>query len=284
MDFSKLGQAAVEAGDDLTVDKKFKRELPRAGVALLRLRSYIETGRHQGANPAHKPGLKAQLIFELNHPDHLVEFDGKKEPQKFTVRLNKGITGASGYRKLFQLMNIACGGNKKHFVEMIGEAFLGEIYHKESDDKKNTYANLDLNGAYSLKAPVQVDAISNVSTPIQVAELHGTPTAFLWEPEAPTAEKGGISDEQIVEMWDSVFIEGTREVTDKVTKAVSTVSKNWIQEAIQSNIEWEGSRTQSLTQEQICLDDLTGQPIEATASKAPVDPTAGIDFDDDVAF
>jgi len=151
MDFSKLGSAAAES-EDLTVNASFVRELPREGVALLRLREYIELGRHEPKNPTHKPALKVMLVFELSHPDHLIEIDGKKVPQSFTVRVNKGVTSKSGYRKLFNVMNRACGNKYNHFVQMINQPFLGEIFHNESGEGENKkkYANLDNEGAWSL--------------------------------------------------------------------------------------------------------------------------------------
>jgi len=249
MDFSKLGQAAAET-DDLTINQSFTRELPREGVALLRFVDYIELGRHESNNSKYKPSLKVVLAFELNHPDHLVEFDGKKEPTRMMIRLNKGATAKSGYKKLFNLMNKACGGDKKHFVEMLGSAFLGEVFHNSvgEGDQKKTYANLDDESGYSLKAPVQVDALSGNKTPIPVSEVHGECRAFLWE-------NPSLTDEDIKEMWESIYIEGTREVEDPKTKEKKEISKNWIQENIMKNLEWEGSTTQALTQEHINLDD-----------------------------
>lgn len=260
MDYTKLGLAAAES-EDLTQNKSFEREIPRAGVALLRLKDYIELGRHESSNPAHKPAEKAMLVFELNHPDHMVEIDGKKVPGQITVRLNKGSTSKSGYRKLFNCMNIACGGGKQHFVQMIGQAFLGEIYHNVvgEGDKKNTYVNLDLDGAWSLKEPSQLDVINNTKTPINIRELEGTPKVFLWE-------NTSISDEDIKEMWKSIFIEGTRDVEDAATKKVKQVSKNWIQETLLANIDWEGSRTQALVQEQVNLDE----PAVTETKEAPL--------------
>lgn len=270
MDYSKLGQAAA-ATEDLTQDKKFERELPRAGVALLRFREYIELGRHEAANTAYKPSLKVMLVFELNHPDHLIEIDGKKVPQTITVRTNKGTTAKSGFRKLFKVMNDACGGGNTHFVQMLGKPFLGEIFHNTSGegDKKKTFANLDKDGAYSLKAPVQVDALSNTQTPIPVAELDGDIKAFLWEPQQQDAEGNTvISDDDIKEMWESLFIEGTREV-EKADGTKEEVSKNWLQETIMKNLEWEGSVTQALTQEHISIDDhATGADALAGATDA----------------
>jgi len=54
-------------------------------------------------------------------------------------------------------------------------------------------------------------------------------------------------------MWESIFIEGEREVEKDGKKEM--LSKNWIQETVMENIEWEGSVTQALTQEQISLDE-----------------------------
>tara|TARA_R110000851_G_scaffold57574_7_gene134072 strand:- start:5488 stop:6321 length:834 start_codon:yes stop_codon:yes gene_type:complete len=273
MDFSKLGLAASES-DDMTQNKSFERELPRAGVALMRLREYIETGRHESKNPTHKPALKAMLIFELSHVDHLIDIDGKKVPQTMIVRTNKGMTSKSGFKKLFNVMNAAHGGVFTHFTQMIGKSFLGEIFHNVSGegDKAVTYANLDKDGAWSMKAPVQVDALSNSSVPIPVRELDGLPRAFLWE-------NPSIVDADVVTMWESLFIEGTREVEDKTTKEKKEISKNWIQETIMKNIEWEGSTTQALTQEHISLDELSGaveEPVTVIVTPEMVQPATDV--------
>lgn len=266
LDFSKLGSAAAET-DDLTVSKSFERTLPRAGVALLRLKDYIETGRHEARVAGHKASLQAILIFELSHPDHLIEVDGKKVPQQIMVRLSKGATSKSGYRKLFNIMNEAHGSKFKHFVQMIGLPFLGKIYHNKSEDGKTTYANLDKDGAYSLQAPVVVDPIANTSRPVPIPELHGTPRAFLWENE-------GVSDEDVKAMWDSIFIEGTREVEDEKSKEKKEISKNWIQETIMKNIEWEGSRTQGLVTEYVSLEDAAIATVTAEAAAKPAQNAA----------
>ena len=265
LDFSKLGSVAAQS-EDMTQNKSFEREIPRAGVALLRLREYIETGRHESANPAYKPALKCMLTFELNHPDHLIEINGKKVPAIITIRMNKGATSKSGFKKLFNVMNVACGGGKNHFVEMIGSPFLGEIFHNISGEgeKKTTYANLDFDKAWSLKAPVQVDAMTNTQTPIPIVELDGTPRAFLWENES-------LSDEDVTAMWESIYIDGEREVEDKKTKEKKMVSKNWIQELIMKNTEWEGSTTQALTQEHITLEEHDA-PLDALVGSASKEP------------
>lgn len=248
MDYSALGQAAAKS-EDLTVERKTTRELPKEGLALLRLRDYIETGRHEAKNPQHKPSLKVLLVFELSHPNHMIEVDGKKVPQTITVRVNKTYSDKGKYAPLFKAMNRCFGNQYKHFVQMIGKPMLGRVYHEEYEGKK--YANLNIDGAWSFQPPVQEDAITGTTTPVPVPELHGTPKVFLWEAD-------GLSDQQIIEMWNSIYIEGTRQ-NDKGVE----ISKNWIQEAIMENIEWEGSTVQALTQEHISLDDETVKPTLA---------------------
>ena len=240
MDYSKIGQAAAES-EDLTVERKTTRELPRAGVALLRLVDYVETGRHEAKNPTHKPSLRVLLSFELSHPEHMIEIDGKKVPQKITVRVNKTYSDKGKYMPLFKAMNRALGGGLNHFVQMIDKPMLAQIYHNEYEGKK--YANLDIDGSWSFAEPLMKDPIAGTSTPVPVPEMYGKPKVFLWEAD-------GMTDTQVVEMWESIFIEGTR--TDDAGKEVS---KNWIQETVMANIEWEGSTVQALTQEHISLDD-----------------------------
>ena len=259
IDFAAIGALASES-ENLTKDKAYERELPRAGVALLRLVEYIELGRYQPKNPTHKPSLKCTLKFELNHPDHMIEIEGKgKVPSIMKITLNKGTTGASGYRKLFKVMNVAVGGQHQHFASMLGEAFMGTVYHNEGttkdvNGKLPVYANLDLDGAWSLKKPEQLDAMTNVATAIAVSECVQVPTVFLWE-------NASLSDEQYVATWDNLYVDGEREVFGKKNEdgTPKMESKNWLQEKIMTNLEWEGSTLQALTQEHISLDDLGGE-------------------------
>jgi len=262
MDFKSLGNQAAQS-DDMSKTKSFETELPKAGPALMRLIGYIELGRHPSSNKTFKPALQTQVIFELSTPHHLIEVDGKKVPQRFTVRANKGNTPKSGFKKLFNQMSDACGGGKQHMFQMFDAPFLSEIYHNKTGegDNEKTYANLDKDGAYSIKAPIQVDPLDpENSRKIPVRERHHDLIGFLWEPD-PDA----ISDEQYVEMWNSLYIEGTR-TNDKGEE----VSKNYIQEKIMENLEWEGSRLQSLVEEQINVDDLTTEPanLQANAGSA----------------
>jgi len=244
LDFNKLGMDAAQS-EDLTKSKVFKREIPRAGIAMLRYVGYIETGKHMPKDPTHKPNYKCIHIFELHHPDHLIELEGgTKIPQRMFVHQGKGSTAKSAYRKLFSVMNTAQQGRYNHFIQMMGTAFLADIHH--SDYKDTTYANLQLEGAWSLRAPAMVDVLTNIATPVPIPETSGVILGFLWEND-------NISDTDYVVMWDSLFIEGVRD--DKS-------SKNWIQETIIDSMEWEGSRLQSLTEEFVSLDE----PVEGGES------------------
>ena len=262
MDFNKLGNAAAQS-DDMSVTKSFERELPKEGVAFLRLIGYIEMGRHESRNKTYKPALQTQLIFELSHPKHMIDMDGKKVPQKFTLRLNKGMTAKSGYKKVFNMMNKALGGGHTHMFQMFDKPMLADIYHNsvgEGADKK-TYANLDNDGAFSFRSNVKEDEISGemvtIPVPPRVNDLQG----FLWENDT-------TEDADYISMWEGLFIEGEREVEDKKTKEKVMKSKNWIQEAIMTNMEWEGSTCQALTQEHLSLDDLETGAVDLAAAQS----------------
>ena len=231
-----------------------KREPARAGVALLRLLDYIEMGTFESKTAGYKPQKICKLTFELNHPDHMITLDnGDKIPGILTVQVPYAGKKGSYYRNLFDKMNYT--GLKTHFSQMLGDAFLGELFHTvvdEGTDKEVTYVNLnDPSRAWTIGAPRQNNVIEGTVTEIPVPELHGTPRLFLWE-------NAGTTDAMIQEMWDSIFMEGE----------FNGESKNWIQDSISSekNIEWIGSRTESIVN-----NGVMELPAElAQAASAPV--------------
>ena len=78
-------------------------------------------------------------------------------------------------------------------------------------------------------------------------------------------ENKSISDADYKEMWESIYIEGTR-TNDKNEE----VSKNWIQEQIQSNVEWEGSVAQALFSDDIVtIDESELAPAAANPESFP---------------
>ena len=267
----------------------FDDKPPRAGAALLRLRSYIERGRHEvkkGMGKGKKQ-LWADLEFELVHPDHMKGPDDNRFPDTIRIRnLNVSMNKKATYFKLFKLMNY----NQKYtsFSQMLGHAFLGEIFHNKSGD--TIYANLnDEDGVYHIGAPVYNANTDPLGEPeikaIPVPELYGEVQLFTWE-------NPGVTAEQIQLMWDRIEITGE--------KADGTPKKNWIQEDIRSNLDWEGSFTQSVVggsaivaadvadevsaatdaTTQAASDDTTTEaeatPAADATAKDPVDPLADI--------
>lgn len=257
MDFNKIGLAATKT-DDLTVDVEFERELPVEGTALLRLLGYVELGRHDANNPKYKPSLNCVLTFELNHPKHMIEIDDKKVPQLIKVYVSKFGGAKSNYKKLFNLMNAAYGNKYTQFIQMVGNAYIGKVTHNTSEDGKKTYANLqDKKTGFTFLPPVMVDPITEEKKVVPVPECHNEPYAFLWNNES-------VTDDMIKEMWESIYIDGTYEKDGK------DVSKNWMQETIMANHEWEGSATQALTQEHVDIDAPTEEvSVDESEDKEP---------------
>jgi len=263
-----MAAAAASTEDMNETTSGFVKTPARHGVALFRLRDYIELGTHQPKNASWKPAVECMLTFELLHPDHLiVPQDKTKEPfpETLTVRLWKSTGKGSRFVKLFNAMNYA--KDKTHFVQMVGQSFLGFIHHNVVG--KDTYVNLnDESGAWTIGAPSQTDAISNVTTQIPVPELHGTMRMFIWE-------NAGWTDEMIKMGWDTLYIDGVN--------AESGKSKNWIQETIMNALDWENSATSRAVEEGgfelpagMEVDQAAAPLQEAPQVTAPAEPSVDV--------
>src|SRR5690606_11965873 len=105
--------------------------------------------------------------------------------------------------------------DKKHIAQMLGEAFILEVFHNKSEDGKKTYVNLDKDGEYGIQAPFIIDPLTeerkDITVPAHIRPLR----IFLWD--FPNKET-----------WDSLFIDGTR--TMKVDGKDVEVSRNYVQE------------------------------------------------------
>lgn len=215
---------AAAVGDDQTAEKggNFEKTLPRAGAALLRFRSYVETGVFAQKNPTYKPARRATLMFELLHPDHIIsgtKADGSTYSFAPSVKVSVNVAGPdSAYGKLFKKMNL--DGSATHMSQLLGKGYLGTL----TTSKCGEYVNLDdASREWQIGAPVVLDPISNKQTPVPIPELQGDLQLFTWE-------NPGVSDEQIKAMWDSIYIE----------------KNNFIQDKIRTNMDWDGSRTQGV--------------------------------------
>lgn len=261
LDMNALSQAIMQT-EDMTVETSFERELPAAGPAWVRLLDYVELGMFApvNPNPKHdpKPKLKVKLKFELCHPRHSLIIDGVAKPHTITVTLNKSTNAKANFKKMFNKMNEALGGKHTHITTMLGLPMKAKVYHKPGKAVDGAtppvYANLD-NEGWSFEAAEIVDDLTLETKPLAVPALVGTPSVFLWEPKRHN-DKGDeiISDDFLHSMWESIYIEGT--YTRTVGDEEKEYSRNFYQDKIKENLQWEGSYSQSLFEDSLDLDEL----------------------------
>jgi hypothetical protein len=270
IDYKAIAQtAAVEA--DLTKVATFVERVPLVeGACRLRLREYIELGMHAGSAKFPKPKEKAKLVFEVVSKKHLEkDSEGKTMHREIVVFMNKGLSAKAGDKKIFNSMNTSLGSVYTHFAEMIGKGFAAKITNSVPAEVGGAvYSNLDEGPkdarTYTFVPPFKLDedgefelTEDGAKVDIPMPELRGTPRLFLWELDA-------LTDAQVVEMWESLYIDGVWEAKEAADgkAAQPERSKNVLQDKIMSNLAWEGSRTEGLTQTFVELDELTGEPAE----------------------
>lgn len=257
--------AASTKTEDLTKSVEgggFVRELPKEGAALFRLQSYIELGKKKASNPTWSDAVDCLLTFELLHPKHMVEPEGKPAfPMTYTMHISKAGKATSRYRKLFAAMNWE--GTHTHFDTMVGKtAFLGKLFHRTVGEGKSakTYVNLnDDQGVWHIGAPRVVDPMSEAVTEVPVPEMYQEGKLFLWE-------EAGWSDELISAAWNTLFIDGSFE---------DGRSKNWIQDSIMQAVDWNDSRTRNIVENGTLElpEALTGDIDEVAADQEAPEPT-----------
>ena len=224
-------------------------------------------GEFQGKPKEQRPVM---LEFELVHPRHAI----KKEDGTFirnhtvSVRLNKSNNERAKYQKLFNKLNYdgavpTPAGKIPSFAPFLGKAFFGQINNNVSEKNGKTYTNIDKDGEYTIGAPrvPEIDETLGTPTgnfkPIPVPEGSADIRCFLWET--------GVDDNTYRAMWDSIAVTGE--------KKDGTPRNNWAQNAIsdtEENIEWVGSRAQSL------FDAETAALDAAVAEEAAADPMADL--------
>ena len=192
---------------------------PAEGKAVrLRFVGYFETGNHteQSGQYAGKKTDRVELVFELSGRLWApTEHDGKKVPQRMTLRMNFSLNEKATFFKLFKVMNAAHGDTATIMAELLGREFIGDITHTKKGDK--VYANL----VNVRKAERENDEGEIV--PIIVDEPLTEIKFFIWD----------IAD---MEMWDSIFIDGEypERKNDKGEVTAKAKSKNVIQNLIRS--------------------------------------------------
>ena len=287
---------AAEDQSETTSGGDFVYELPVEGVTVGRLIEYIELGKqpqrpYQGK--AKPPADVVRLTFELLSPAKNIkeiEINGEKKmvAEYITVQLAKKLGEKARFKKLFN--KLIYGRPIKHLARCLSDAFVITIVHNTvagkdgQPDKK--YANIEKDGEWLIGAPFALDAITGAKTPYNIpANMHPL-KIFLYD--NPTKET-----------WDSLFIDGTKEVKDDKGN-ITQVSKNWLQEMILSAVDYPGSKLQLLlggvsssdlpmteTDTGILINDsLPGDPVQqakadpaalvAAKAAAPVDALAAL--------
>lgn len=238
-------KAAAAKLADQTEDKggNFEYEPPAAGPCIARFVSYVEIGNHpqkafQGQ--AKPPAPEAIIQFELLGKKHAKEIETQDETGQTVKRIvypviTERVAIKSGPRASFYKLLSAMdyGRGNTHMAFMLGEAFILTIIHNEveKDGKKRVYANIkDDSGNWKVSAPVRVNEEGE--------------TEPLKAPAATVAERLLLWDAPSIEQWNSIHIPGTykRKEGDKEVE----VSKNWLQNAVKSALNWEGSPVQNL--------------------------------------
>lgn len=257
--------------EDQTKVQSFEYETPEAGPTYARLVEYIELGTHErkafkGKEKA--PSPKVRLTFELLGKRHLKEITvgGVKKTvgQTISVTWDKIINEKSKFYKLLSRLQAAvpAKAQKTHMATFLNEAVKFKIVHAEVGEgaDKKTYANIDWD---SIDAPMYQDEDENL-LPYKV-------------PAATVPIKLFLFDKPNKATWDSLFIDGEREVKDDKGNT-KTVSKNFIQIKILSALNFSGSALESLLITGGDMPDLTKEadvPVheEGEAEEAPAPET-----------
>lgn len=204
---------------------------PEKGQAWARFVAYYEVGKHEKEFEGRKstPNM-AQLVFELSGPNHPVGPTGV--PQRITLEESLSFTEKANFPKIFAMMNYA--GDATHIAELLGRAFIIDIFHKKSADGKKTFATMKgtakttpVGSGYSIRGTTVQDTLTGKPVSIPVPEPVTEIKAFLWD----------VAD---MDDWNSIFIEGKYDDRKDEKTGVVTPgkSKNVIQNKIMSAVNW----------------------------------------------
>ena len=266
IDVLALANKAAETEDQSKEVKGFERTLPTPGLRGCRFIEYIELGKQAFKGPskfgAKAPADKVRLTFELLGKNDLEDMkvgeETKKVGKRVSIEVNKTLSSKGDFKKIMNCLDR--GRGKQHMAQMLGEAFLVKVTVVDAEGnictpenkKEGKYINL-FSGTpdskmWTFAAPLIEDPETGEVRPVKVMPNTFPLKIFLW-------------DNPTVETWDSLFIEGTREVKDKDGN-VTNQSKNFIQEKILGAANYEGSALQQM------LMSLQGSSDEHAAAAA----------------
>lgn len=281
--FAAIATAAIAAGADQTVAKTGgggDYTPPAAGPCRLRFIAYVELGKQAGTFQG-KPTIKDKVLltFEVSGPKHppTVSEDGTKTPIRISIEESLSLNEKANFFKLFQRMNYT--GKAKHMTELLGEAYLGTIYHrtyKRADGTDGVAVELRPKGdTYSIRPPRFEDPETGELRVVEVAPPVSAMRCFVWShPEIPL-EAGTPLDQ-----WNSLFIEGEYpERKDEKTGAVirKAKSKNVYQNKVKLAKNFAGSPI-------FLLLTNNGQSLDIPDAESGTDPDAGPADDEDATL
>jgi hypothetical protein len=241
---------------------------PAAGLARARLVGYFEMGTHEEEYEGQKRDrAKVDLVFELSGPNHEPRKtdSGELIPIRVTVQETLSFNEKANFFKLFAAMNYA--GKATHMAELLGEAFVVEVFHKKSKDGKKVYANLKGPNGYNVKGTTVQDPLTGKAVLLEVAPAITELKAFIWD----------IADK---EMWDSIHIAGEWEARKEGDKVVAPArSKNVIQQKIMRARNWNAHPLAAVVASggvEPELPDAETPASDGAAGEAGSDPLSGI--------
>lgn len=275
---------------------------PAAGPCRLRLVGYIELGKqNEKFQGKEREREKVRLVFELSGKNHQPkEIDGKKYPHLIEVTETLSLNEKANFFKLFQRLNYS--QEFKHFAQLLGRSFLGEVVHREYEinGQKRVAAELKRKGeGYTIKPPRIQDPETDEWRIVEAGPQLTPTRCFLWS----------YAD---MDQWNSIFIEGEYEERkdEKTGKVIAPAkSKNKYQLLIRGANNFDGSPIDVLLKskgvkldlpkpgetvdDEPPADDDTPAPTPAAkgadalaGAGKPTKPARGpaADFDDDIPF
>ena len=261
IDIKALANQAAKLSNHNETKASTDFPLPPAGKTVGRFVEYIELGVQKklyAGKTTYVP--KVKLGFELLHPKNIreVEIDGVKTkradritPTPYTLSLHE----KAGFYKLYDSMKYK-REDIAHMSQMLGEAFVFDIEHNTvpgaNGKPGKTYANIK-----AISAPQVEDALAGTVKKLAV-------------PPAMSELKIFLFDNPTQDTWDSLFIDGTREVKD-AKGSVTQKSKNWIQEMILGANNFGGSALEQLLGGADELPEFQEEATEEVSEEAELD-------------
>lgn len=285
VDVLALANQAAQTDDQSKETAGFEKKMPVAGLRGCRFIEYIELGKHAskstkfGAKP---PVDRVRLTFELLGKNDLEDMnvgdEVKKVGKRMSITLNKTLSAKGDFKKIMNLLDR--GRGKQHMAQMLGEAFKCRVVITAEDGslctpenkKEPKWANLYSGTAdsknWSFEAPMHEDPETGEIKQLRVMAPTSDLRIFLW-------------DNPTVATWDSLYIDGTREVK-QADGTVKEESKNFIQEMCMKAANYDGSALQAL-QLQLAAES-AGHTKAAEALMGSEDPLDDMPNLDDATF